>query len=137
MFFGEKDFDGINGDEQLLPTFEYNKSATLSAKQIGLNNIDRIEPVVLNGKKYFKYSGKAYFKKFNSPEDCFTRHGEFFKINKRYSEALKVKEDPYKFIEEISKAGYAQSPTYSDTLKTIVRMIEKVCISEKLISDKK
>jgi flagellum-specific peptidoglycan hydrolase FlgJ len=119
MFFGEKDFDGINGNEQLLTTTEYHTSMNVKYPVI-----ISITPVVRKGRKMFKYRVKDYFRKFKTPEECFTRHGEFFLKNKRYAAALAVKHDPYKFMEEIAKAGYATDPNYADTLKKVAKMIE-------------
>lgn len=125
MFFGQKDFDGVNGNEQLIVTFEYNKRGDLSAKQIGLNEIISVNPVLLNGLHYFKYTGRSYFRKYATPADCFINHCRFFFENKRYEQALLVKKNPYSFIDAIAAAGYAQSPTYAATLKSIAKTIEK------------
>ncbi len=131
MFFGVKDFDGINGNEQLLTTFEYSSRSGLSAAQIGLNSIDKEEPVTINDKKFFKYTGKAYFKKYNTPEESFTDHARVFLNTKlkggilRYGKALAVKTDPEKFVTEVAAAGYAQSPTYAQLLISIIKSIRK------------
>ena len=124
MMFGIKDFDGINGNEQLITTFEYNSKYGLSPTQVGLKTIESIIPVILNGKKFYKYAGKAYFRKYNSPEESFTDHANFLLKNKRYAKAIGIS-DPYKFIDAIASAGYAQSPTYATLLKSVAKMIEK------------
>ncbi len=120
MFFGVKDTDGVNGNEQLLQTTEYSRRADLKFPKI-----ISITPVVRNGEKYFKYVVKDYFRKYNTPEECFTDHMKFFFENKRYKKALEVKNDPYKFIEEIAKAGYATAPSYAEMLTKVAKMIEK------------
>ncbi len=121
MLFGIKDTDGVNGNEQLLTTTEYSRSA--NAK---FPNIIRVKPVLIRGKKFYKYTIKDYFREYDSPEQSFTDHSNFFIKNKRYSEALKVKSDPYKFIDEIAKAGYATGPDYATLLKGIAKSIEKL-----------
>jgi len=121
MFFGVKDTDGINGNEQLLATTEYSKSA--NAK---FPNIISVKPVIKNGQKWFKYSIKDYFRKYNTPEECFTDHASFFLKNKRYADALKVKSNPYQFIDEIAKAGYATDPNYAILLKGIAKDLERL-----------
>lgn len=131
MYFGQKDFDGLNGNEQLITTFEYNKSATLTPKQIGLETIDSIKPVLIQGVKFFKYSGKSYFRKYETPSDCFVDHCEFILKNKRYKKALEVKDDPYAFIDALAAAGYAQSPDYASLLKQIARSLEMFIPQEK------
>ncbi|MGL4596108.1 MAG: glucosaminidase domain-containing protein, partial [Bacteroidia bacterium] len=60
-----------------------------------------------------------------TPEECFTDHTKFFFDNKRYKAALAVRQDPYKFIDEIAKAGYATAPDYAVMLKKVAAMIEK------------
>lgn len=121
MIFGVKDTDGVNGNEQLLTTTEYSKSA--NAK---FPNIISVTPVVRNGHKWYKYKIKDYFRKYETPKDSFTDHANFFLKNKRYAKALTVKNDPYKFIDEIAKAGYATDPNYANSLKSIAKSIEKL-----------
>ena len=108
MFFGVKDTDGINGNEQLLMTTEYSRRSDLKFPEI-----ISVTPVLKNGQKYFKYIVKDYFRKYDTPEQCFTDHTTFFFKNPRYTTALEVRSDPYQFIDEIAKAGYATAPDYA------------------------
>jgi len=121
MFFGVKDTDGVNGNEQLLTTTEYSRRADLKFPQI-----ISVTPIVRNGVKMFRYKVKDYFRKYNSPEECFTDHARFFLKNKRYTQALEVKHNPYLFIDAIAKAGYATAPNYSVTLKAVAKNIENL-----------
>jgi len=123
MFFGVKDTDGINGNEQLLTTTEYSRRADLKFPEI-----ISVTPVVLNGQKYFKYIVKDYFRKYDTPEECFTDHANFFFQNSRYAAALAVKSDPFQFIDDIAKAGYATAPNYADTLTSIAKMIQGLLV---------
>lgn len=120
MFFGVKDTDGINGNEQLLTTTEYSSRANLQFPVIL-----SITPVMKNGRKMFKYRIKDHFRKYNSPEECFNDHAQFFFKNRRYAKALEVKHDYNRFFEEIAKAGYATDPNYADTLKAVSKSIVK------------
>lgn len=120
MFFGVKDTDGINGNEQLLTTTEYSRRNDLKFPEI-----ISITPVLKNGQKYFKYVVKDYFRKYETPEQCFTDHTNFFFKNPRYKTALEVRSDPYLFIDEIAKAGYATAPDYAALLKSVARSVEK------------
>lgn len=120
MLFGVKDTDGINGNEQLLTTTEYSRSASAS-----FPNIISVTPVIRNGQKWFKYKIKDYFRKYNTPAECFTDHGNFFLRNARYKKALLVKGDCDKFIDAISAAGYATDPSYATNLKKIADTIRK------------
>lgn len=126
MIFGVKDTDGVNGNEQLLTTTEYSRSA--NAK---FPNIISVTPVIRNGQKWYKYKIKDYFRKYPTPKESFVDHAQFFFKNKRYAAALTVKHDPYKFIDEIAKAGYATDPNYATTLKSIARSIEKLIPNNK------
>lgn len=116
MFFGIKDTDGLNGNEQLLTTTEY------------LDNPDTKFPVVLKvvqiAARKWKYTVKDWFRKYNTPEESFTHHANFFIQNKRYAAALQVKRNPYLFIDAIAEAGYATSPDYATLLKKVARTIE-------------
>lgn len=120
MFFGVKDTDGLNGNEQLLTTTEYSSRANLKFPVI-----ISITPVLRNGRKMFKYKVKDYFRKYKTPEDCFNDHCKFFFANKRYAKALEVRSDYNRFFEEIAKAGYATDPNYSNVLKSVAKTILK------------
>lgn len=74
----------------------------------------------------YLYIVRDWFMKYDTPEECFTNHAQFFFRNKRYAKALEVKVDPYKFAEEVAKAGYATAPNYAESLKTLIKEIEKV-----------
>lgn len=124
MYFGVKDFDGINGNEQLIMTFEYSRKPDLTAKQIGLHHITSVIPVTIKGQPFYKYTGPAYFRKYDSPEESFTHHAKVF-LGARYAKAMAVKNDPKRFFEEVQAAGYAQSPTYAVTLMAVLQTIRK------------
>jgi flagellar protein FlgJ len=124
MYFGVKDLDGLNGNEQLVTTFEYSSKPNLDAKQIGLHSVSSVTPVILNGKPFYKYIGKAYFRKYDSPEGSFTGHASLF-LKPHYAAALKVKDDPEKFFRAIQQAGYAQSPLYADSLMAVLKTVQR------------
>ena len=121
MFFGIKDTDGINGNEQLIQTTEYHDNVNVKYPEV-----ISITPCVVNGKKKFRYKVKDYFRKYDSPKDSFVEHGKFFLNNKRYKDALLVRVDPYKFADAIAEAGYATDPNYSKILKQIIAKIEDI-----------
>lgn len=119
MFFGVKDTDGVNGNEQLLTTTEY-----LKTDKAKFPVILSIEKVVRNGVQWFKYRVRDYFRKYPTPEASFTDHAMFFIRNKRYSKALQFRDNPYRFAQEVAKAGYATDPNYSNKLSQVIAMIE-------------
>jgi flagellum-specific peptidoglycan hydrolase FlgJ len=120
MFFGVKDTDGINDNEQLITTTEYSSRSNLKFPVILSKT-----PVIRNGRKMFKYKVKDYFRKYNTPEECFNDHAQFFFKNRRYAKALEVRHDYNRFFEEIAKAGYATDPNYANTLKAVSKSIIK------------
>lgn len=120
-FFGVKDTDGINGNEQLLTTTEYSRRADLKFPQV-----ISVTPIVRTGVKMFRYKVKDYFRKYDTPEACFTDHAQFFIKNKRYAEALQVKHNPVLFANAIAQAGYATAPNYATVLKSVIATIEKL-----------
>ena len=121
MFFGIKDTDGVNGNEQLITTTEYSKRADLK-----FEHFIKMEPVTLHDEKFFKYTIQSWFRKYNTPEESFTDHANFFLQNSRYAEALTVKSDPNAFIDAIAKAGYATGPNYATELKSIVHSLQQL-----------
>lgn len=118
-FFGVKDTDGINGNEQLLRTSEYLATDKAKFPQIISIQWD-------SAKKLYHYIVKDYFRKYNTPEESFTDHTNFFYKNKRYFNALQVRQDPYKFATEIAKAGYASAPDYAQSLHKMIDLIKKL-----------
>lgn len=118
MFFGVKDTDGVNGNEQLLTTTEYSRRNDLKFPEIL-----SVTPVSLNGQRYFKYRVKDYFRRYDTPEGSFTDHAWFFIRNPRYRKALDVRSDPALFAMEVARAGYATDPMYGDTLIKVIGMI--------------
>lgn len=119
MFFGVKDNDGINGNEQLLTTTEYMNKPDAKFPQVL-----SVTEVILNGKRLWKYKVKDWFRKYKTPEECFSEHAQFFFKYKRYAKALEVKSDPYAFFREIAAAGYATDPSYASKLTHIGKLIE-------------
>lgn len=115
-FFGIKLGGWDQSKGQLITTTEYSKSKTLKF------------PVIISitpTESGFKYLIKDWFRKYNTPTECFIDHGSFFLSNKRYTDALKVKSDPNAFADAVAKAKYATDPAYAKTLKQIISMIKK------------
>lgn len=113
-FFGIKDTDGINGNEQLFTTTEY-----LSKPTVKFPVILKITKVG----KLWKYLVKDWFRKYSSAEKAFEDHINFFLRNPRYRTAIMYKNDPDRFFEEIARAGYATAPDYADTLKAVKKSV--------------
>jgi flagellum-specific peptidoglycan hydrolase FlgJ len=61
------------------------------------------------------------FAVWNTPYEGLRGYANFFHRNKRYATALKYPNDPFRFIEEIKKAGYATAPNYVSILHGMLR----------------
>ncbi|HHT9135875.1 MAG TPA: glycoside hydrolase family 73 protein [Candidatus Wunengus sp. YC60] len=120
-FFGIKDTDGINGNEQLITTTEYSKRSDLKFERLL-----HMEPVEIKGEKFFRYTIQSYFRKYNSAEESFKDHARFFLENSRYAQALLHKSDPDAFTDAIAAAGYATGPNYASTIKSIIHSLKNI-----------
>ena len=125
-FFGVKDTDGVNGNEQLLSTTEISRYSNLTPEKVGLATISKIEPTTINGQKYFIYYGKGYFRKYSSAKECFDDHINFFIKNGRYAKAWAHRSDAVQFFKDISEAGYATAPNYAEALINTYNAIKKL-----------
>lgn len=119
MFFGVKDTDGINGNEQLLTTTEYSRNPNLKFPVIL-----SVTSEIRKGVQWFRYRVRDYFRKYKTPEESFTDHAKFFQRNRRYRAALNVRHDPFLFAEAVAKAGYATDPEYVKKLHSVIREIQ-------------
>ena len=124
-------FFGIKVPKSLVSSTPKEKKQLLRTMEVLAtpNEKDRFPEVISITKRTdgkYLYIVRDWFMKYDSPEECFTDHANFFFRNKRYAKALEVKADPYKFAEEVAKAGYATAPNYADSLKTLIKEIEKV-----------
>ena len=108
-----------NQKKQLLLTTEVLSSPTPNPQQF-----PKIISISKRTDGKWLYRVQDWFRKYDTPEECFTDHAQFFFINKRYAKALEVKADPYKFAEEVAKAGYATAPNYATILKNVIKTIE-------------
>ena len=118
MMFGVKASSKTPEDKrQLITTTEYLKTANVKFPEV--------ISVVKQPSGLFKYKVKDWFRKYDTPEESFSDHADFFLKNPRYSEALKVKSDPVLFAEAIAAAKYATDPNYAETLKLMVNSVKK------------
>lgn len=83
------------------------------------------EPYVIAKTHEYRNGVKVYedakFRKFATLDEGLKEYGNFFIRNPRYVKALQYPNDPYQFIVEIRKAGYATSPTYVQDLHGILK----------------
>ena len=120
MFFGIKAGKYTPPEKkQLLTTTEVLSSPTPNPQQF-----PKIISISKRADGRWLYKVQDWFRKYDTPEECFTDHAQLFFKNKRYAKALLVKADPYKFAEEVAKAGYATAPDYANSLKKIIKMLE-------------
>ena len=121
-------FFGIKVPKNLVSSTPNEKKQLLRTNEV-LSSANAVFPKIFSIKKRadFKYTYVVldWFRKYDTPEECFTDHAQFFFKNKRYAKALLVRSDPYKFAEEVAKAGYATAPNYADSLKKLIKKIEE------------
>lgn len=125
MLFGMKatgkSYGGWKGKKQLLTTTEYHTSPNVPYPQV-------ISVTPVAGGKY-KYRVKDYFRAYDTIGDSFKDYAGLLKSVPGYAPAFKHS-DPDKFIDAIAAGGYATSPTYASTLKSVKDSIE-IAITDK------
>lgn len=125
--WGERTFGNMLFGIKARPETPADKKQLLRTTEV-LSSANAVFPKIFSIKKRadgkYTYSVLDWFRKYETQEECFTDHAQFFFINKRYAKALLVKADPYKFAEEVAKAGYATAPNYADSLKKLIKTIE-------------
>ena len=124
MMFGVKDSDGINGNEQLLTTFEY------------LSHPNAKFPVIISikqiAKNRYHYVVKDYFRKYATPADSFRDHALLIKNKSRYITAWNNRASYITFLTEVAKAGYSTSSGYAATCIQVGNMIQNLVNFHKL-----
>lgn len=125
--WGEKaignNFFGVKANR----TTPMNKKQLITTKEVLKTNsayFPEIFSIKQRADGKYDYVVKDWFRKYDTPEECFTDHANFFFENKRYSKALEYRSDPYKFAKEIAKAGYATAPNYAEVLVSVIKTIE-------------
>ncbi|MEO9870344.1 MAG: glucosaminidase domain-containing protein [Ekhidna sp.] len=115
-----KNYGGWEGKSQLITTTEYARSANRS--------FPFIEPgyPVLTSNGRWKYRIKDYFRAYTTPFHTFMDWAGLLTKSTRYAIAMKSKSDPYRFAEQVAKAGYATDPNYTAKVKRIMRQISQV-----------
>jgi len=120
-------FFGIKVPKNLVSSTPNEKKQLLRTNEV-LSSANAVFPKIFSITKRadgkYTYVVLDWFRKYDTPEECFTDHAELFFRNKRYAKALLVKSDPYKFAEEVAKAGYATATNYADRLKKVIKTIE-------------
>jgi flagellar protein FlgJ len=106
---------------------EWGKSALLSKYNnwAGIKDTDGInstKPMTttehINGKDIKIKDG---FEIYSSPYEGLRGYVSFIHNNKRYKTALNYPNDPYRYVAEVAKAGYATNPDYSNILQSMLK----------------
>ncbi len=131
MLFGMKqgsgrDYGGWKGDKQLISTTEYSKKSSLKFPYIFPGYPQK------SSSGTWKYKVKAYFRAYPTPFHSFMDWAGLLSKASRYQNAMQNKQDPYRFAEEVAKAGYATAPSYADKVKGVMNDIEKIVITKGL-----
>lgn len=109
-----KNYGGWTGDKQLLTTTEYSGSPSASFPYI----YPGYPTKTASGK--WKYKVKSYFRAYPSPAHAIIDWAGLLTVASRYAPALKYRDDPYRFAEEVARAGYATDPSYAAKVKKIM-----------------
>ena len=125
--WGERTFGNMLFGIKARPETPADKKQLLRTTEV-LSSANVVFPKIISIKKRadgkYTYTVLDWFRKYETQEECFTDHAQFFFKNNRYAKALLVRSDPYKFAEEVAKAGYATAPDYANSLKKIIKMLE-------------
>lgn len=125
--WGERTFGNMLFGIKARPETPADKKQLLRTTEV-LSSANAVFPKIISIKKRadgkYTYTVLDWFRKYETQEECFTDHAQFFFKNNRYAKALLVKADPYKFADEVAKAGYATAPDYANSLKKIIKMLE-------------
>lgn len=125
--WGERTFGNMLFGIKARPETPADKKQLLRTTEV-LSSANAVFPKIISIKKRadgkYTYTVLDWFRKYETQEECFTDHAQFFFKNNRYAKALLVKADPYKFADEVAKAGYATAPDYASSLKKIIKMLE-------------
>lgn len=111
MYFGIKDHDGINGNEQLLKTHEI-----FNTPDKPLKHIIKIEQLPSG---LYKYTIREYFRKYPTPLESFQDHAAY--LNKRLKGEVCC--DARTLAKKMAKIKYATAPGYS---KILIKHINKI-----------
>ena len=126
--WGERTFGNMLFGIKARPETPADKKQLLRTTEV-LSSANAVFPKIISIKKRadgkYTYTVLDWFRKYETQEECFTDHAQFFFKNNRYAKALLVRSDPYKFAEEVAKAGYATAPNYADSLKKLIKKIEE------------
>lgn len=125
MLFGMKvgsgkNYGGWQGDEQLISTTEYSKKSSLRFPFI----FPGYPMMSTTGK--WKYKVKDYFRAYPTPFHAFMDWAGLLSKNSRYRHAIQNRGDPYRFADEVAKAGYATSPNYASKVKGVMNEIKAI-----------
>ena len=116
MYFGVKAGKDWTGKKQLITTTEYHSTDNVRYPEI-------ISVIKLTDGKY-KYKVKDWFRAYDSPAGSFNDYAKILKKD-RYKKAFDYINDPYKFIQEVAKAGYATAPTYYEYMVRMINTIKR------------
>ncbi len=132
MMFGIKKGSGKNyggwsqGLTQWITTTEYSSVPTRHFPFIYPGY-----PIQTTGGKW-KYKIKDIFRAYPNPFFSFLDWAGLLFRNRRYRYAMQHRKNPYRFAEEVAKAGYATDPKYASKIKRIMKELEQIIVLKKL-----
>ena len=86
--------------------------------------------------KGFPVTVTATWRKYDTWQDCIDDHAKFFAVNKRYTDAMRVKGNALAFADAIVKAGYCTDPNYTIKVFAVIKAHDliNVCSSKPVVN---
>jgi flagellar protein FlgJ len=119
-FFGIKDTDGKNGNEQEILTTEVMTEAQVKKSYTWFQKIKDWG----NGK--FTFRVRDSFRKYDSAWESFLDYTKFIEQNRRYIGAVRNKDNGLKYLELVAGAGYATGVGYATLLTDVYKMMSNL-----------
>lgn len=115
-----KNYGGWSGQSQLLTTTEYSEKPDRSFPHIFPGY------PILGASGKWKYKVKDHFRAYSSPFHAFMDWAGLLSGASRYRFAMQNRSDPYRFADQVAKAGYATAPSYAGKVKGVMNEIARI-----------
>lgn len=120
-FFGLTAGTNFTGKKQLLQTVEYHKDDKQRYPEI----ISITYQTSGTKTGYYKYVVKRWFRAYDTPADAFLDYARVLSESSRYADAFKHTNNPEKFLQVVSNAGYATNSNYYSLALQVMYSIKK------------
>jgi len=90
-------------------------------------HVFQVVPIIVGSKRKYRYTVNRFFRDYDSLQECLTDHLRILQ-KPGYSDAWPYRSDPYLYAAKIVDGvgcKYATDPNYTNTMKSIIAMVEK------------